>query len=245
MTNRVDYATDAEKLEKRRITKITNPFGGEVLVNYQTTYDAGVASNHCPTEGTSGTGYSAVSPSVLSTPWSAPWDCYRVTLTSTKTGASSDTYGIYHKYLVDSVVLSDPIAGTPDQVFDYTYYGDPAWAYADTVMYGRGEGVIDYADYRGYDQVGVSTGSGDTRSTTLTQFFRGLDGSYRGASPVADVSLTPWGANAAVDDRPEMQGRVAATRTYDGDFVAGDGSNLMGEVVDHVASSRGHAGRAR
>jgi|GEM_PF-6658707 len=169
--NRVDYTSDADKLEKRRITKITNQFGGETHVSYQAAYDGGVATNHCPTGGKTDTAFSGVKSAIDAAPWTAPWDCYRVTLTSPVFGDPSTTHGYYHKYLVASVTERDPIAEGPDLVQAYTYVGDPAWAYDENVLYYRTNAPaepVDYSDFRGYAEVRVTTGAGSTLTTTAT-----------------------------------------------------------------------------
>ncbi len=163
---------------------------------------------------------------MTSSPWNNTWDCNRVALTHTLLGASSTTYGIYHKYLVDSITLRDPIADAPPQVFDYTYVGNPAWAFENDVMYvwstagNTGHGVESWSSYRGYAEVLMETGSGSAKSYTRTQFFRGLDNAYRGSAGQVAVSVTPYGAATSTVDHPALQGMVASTLTGPGPSIA-------------------------
>jgi RHS repeat-associated protein len=217
--NRVDWTLTTEKLEKRRLTSIRNAFGGVVSVNYVTEWDGSATNRHCMTDGTTQLDFASHKSAIVSTPWNNTWDCYGVPLTHTRLGSPTTTWGVYHKYLVDDVVLSDPVANTTEQVFDYTYEGNPAWAYHNDILYVPGVpvssrgGIESWTSYRGYEIVSITTGSGAAVSTTRTQFFRGLNGTYRGPDPVWSSSVAAFGGSLTRTDEPILQGMVAASET--------------------------------
>jgi|GEM_PF-2102675 len=219
MANRVDWTTYAGKLTKRRITRVRTDFGGEINVKYDRPYVAGSTGGPCPT-----TGRSTPTPADgVSATWyrDNTWECFRA---KTSTGA----YGVYHRYLVSSIALVDPIAQQPTQTYTYTYGFEGAshalWTYDDSIFKNRDVNNIDAQDFNsfiGYPKVTVSTGSGDAKSSTVSYFFQGRQGTWNGVeltSATLDLPATNADASVAyVDplDLPALSGSPALVRTLD------------------------------
>ena len=212
MANRVDWTTSAGKLEKRRVTRVRTDFGGEINVKYARSYVAGSTGGPCAT-----TGRSTPTPADgASATWyrDNTWECYRA---KTPTGA----YGVYHRYLVSSIDLVDPVAQQPTQTYTYTYGFQGAshalWTYEDSVFKTRDVNNIDAQDFGsfiGYPKVTVSTGSGEAKSSTVTYFFQGRQGTWNGVELASAMLDLPDGYTDPVD-LPALAGSPALVRKLD------------------------------
>jgi len=191
--NRVDWNSNVgvKKLDKRRVTSIFTPVGGRIDVHYATDY-APSSSRHCPTTGSgnSSTSYWNWYNTHTKDKWDQNgWDCYPVLFDPDGDGGVEAGFGIFHKYVVESVELHDLVGGAPSQSFAYTYAGSPAWAYQDSILLSRGEGAQTWNQYRGYAKVSVATGSGSDNSTTVTQFYRGMNGDWNANGTTKSVTV--------------------------------------------------------
>jgi len=217
--NRVDWTAgggdEQVSLDRRRISTIIDQLGARTDVEYYATY--GDPSRHCPTAGAASSQYSD---------WNArtdkfdakanTWDCYEVSHGAEK--------ALYHRYLVQSVTTSDPVAGSAARATTYEYVGNPAWAFAKDRLYTDVEAKTNagagWTDYRGYEVIREITGAGETKSTTVNQFFRGLSKDFNGTGPGAQKYITPIGSEAfgtatPVEDIDKLRGYLAASTTLD------------------------------
>jgi RHS repeat-associated protein len=222
MNNRVDWTTDAGKLQKRRITGIRNEFGGYVQVNYNRQQTPGTDGGACTLLGRT----NAKPSDAATATWyrDNKWECYRVK-------ASDGNYGLYHRYLVSSVDLIDAVANQPTQRFTYTYgqtpTSRPLWAYADSIIYRRNATDVDRQDFNvflGYPIVTVSLGDDpdtaavEVQSSTTTYYHQGASGAWNGdaatvASGLPQVVDLPSGTDP--EDYPALRGMPALVETFD------------------------------
>lgn len=165
MANRVDGLDQAPPLMKRRISSITSEAGGVISVNY-TPKDC--TTSDLPQSQASNTRR-----------------CFPVKWASESQNEPQLHY--FHKYLVDSVVESDPAGGAEDVVSSYEYKGGAAWHYDDNELTKPKHKT--YGEFRGYEKVAVLKGGDGSRRTYEEHLFmRGMygdrlpDGSTRTAA---------------------------------------------------------------
>ncbi|MGC4173856.1 RHS repeat-associated core domain-containing protein [Demequina sp.] len=219
LNNRVDYTSAVRAMDKQRLTTVKTPDGLTISVSYQTQKTS--ANNHCPTTGSSGAGFTSWYASVDENWDDNEWDCAPQLFTPA-VGATG--FAIFHRYLVDEVVLDDAVMDTPSQTLTYTYVGNPAWGYQNSILFSAGAGNQTWNSWRGYEKVRVTTGSGATESTTTTQYHRGMDGDHLSGSGTRSVSITPIN-----DDRLPLS-PVADTFARQG-LVIGSVTEDAGEVI--------------
>ncbi|MFE7808736.1 RHS repeat-associated core domain-containing protein [Streptomyces sp. NPDC057430] len=189
LDNRMDYDTSAGVLPMKmyRITKLQTELGGLIEVAY-------TRPNPCT--------------SVPSNAATNTKDCfpqYHVP----ESGPAG--WGWFHKYLVDKVTVRDPHTGSPDQVTDYVYYGTPAWHHDEFSL--APASAQSWSQWRGYPQVTVVKGSGSTRTTTSSIYFRGMHGDSDGSGGTKTVKVTDSEGNALYD-HVYLTGRVRETTTW-------------------------------
>ncbi|MFN8076306.1 MAG: RHS repeat-associated core domain-containing protein [Kineosporiaceae bacterium] len=123
----------------------------------------------------------------------------------------------FHKYVVHSVVVSDPFGNSPATTTTYTYGGGAGWRYAlDPITPVRQR---TWSQWRGYEKVTTVTGDGSDgpRSKTVTVYMRGLNGDRQpGTSSPRVQNVTGITAPAITDSDP-LAGFVRETATYNGD----------------------------
>lgn len=180
LNNRVDWTTDAGKLQKRRITGVRNEFGGYVEVNYDRQSTPGTAGGACTVNGRP----NAKPSDSASATWYRDnyWECFRAK-------GPDGNYGVYHRYLVSSIDLIDTVGGQPTQTFtfDYSHTESPRslWVYADALGSSRNPSNVDAQEFGifvGYPVVTVATGQGATASSTVTYYHQGRNGTWDGTS---------------------------------------------------------------
>jgi RHS repeat-associated protein len=230
LNNRVDWLTDAGKLEKRRLTGIRNEMGGYVKVKYDRAFDPAASGGACPQASRS----TATPKDGLAATWyrANSWECFRAK-------GSDGLYGLYHRYLVSSIDLEDLVGGQPKQTFTYTYennYVDvsgvptpqPLWAYADSILEVRDAANVDkqeFSTFLGYPKVTVSTGTEGvegavgTKSSTMTYYHQGRTGTWDGTTANlatgvdVDLMLPSWYEDS--DDLGALRGMPALVLALD------------------------------
>ncbi|MFD3662722.1 RHS repeat-associated core domain-containing protein [Streptomyces sp. NPDC058659] len=121
----------------------------------------------------------------------------------------------FHKYVVDSVVVTDPTGYADAQETHYTYAGGAGWAFADD------DGITKdkyrtWSQWRGYSKVTTATGvTTGTQGKTFTLYMRGLDGDKTKGSAVRDEKITD-SAGQTIEDSRQYSGFVRESITYDG-----------------------------
>lgn len=222
LANRQDWATTVQQLQMRRLSVIRNGMGGETRI----TYGHGSTTATCPAGGEN-------------TAWEngMQWDqnhfeCFRVRFKPE--GATTPVKGVFHKYMVTRVDDVDLVGGSPTQTSIYAYGVDPlvpwpAWHREDSLL--KTDADQDWTDWRGYQTVRVTEGTGgaDRRTITDTRYFQGLNGDTLASGSTKSVRVTDFAGNAWTDD-PQLAGQVLQTQQYRGD--------AQGKPVTELESER-------
>ncbi|WP_084125978.1 RHS repeat-associated core domain-containing protein [Demequina sp. NBRC 110054] len=208
MNNRVDWdPSDPTRtaLPKRRITRVTEGTGERIRVDYADYGEVDV----CPTEGFD-----------LDDEDDSQWVTDFVASKNTDscyTSVRKKSAGIYHHYLVKEIKLVDTVGGQPEQTYTYAYIGNGAWNYAENELYDNDDSHSGFSDWRGYEVVRVTTGTGDNALTVRNQYFRGISKRYMASSgeegPVVDLETIVGGFIR--EDVPRMAGYLASSTTRD------------------------------
>ncbi|MFF5639506.1 polymorphic toxin-type HINT domain-containing protein [Streptomyces sp. NPDC012825] len=121
----------------------------------------------------------------------------------------------FHKYVVDSVVVTDPIGYADAQETHYTYQGGAGWAFADD------DGITKdkyrtWSQWRGYSKVTTATGvTTGTQGKTFTLYMRGLDGDKKKDGTFRDEKVTD-STGQTIEDSRQYSGFVRESIGYDG-----------------------------
>jgi RHS repeat-associated protein len=131
-------------------------------------------------------------------------------------GGTTLSLDFFHKYVVTDVTESDMGLASDDRstqtVTHYDYLGDPAWHYTDD------DGVVEdkartWSQWRGYQRVRTTVGTGSEAVRTETVYFRGMDGDKTGTG-TRSVSLPAAGGAPAVADSDTFAGQTREQLTY-------------------------------
>ncbi|WP_213457195.1 polymorphic toxin-type HINT domain-containing protein [Rhizomonospora bruguierae] len=203
MPNRVDAVDNAPPMNWMRLTDINTETGAIVHVDYLET--------DC-----------VAGQSVPSAPESNTKRCYPVRWTPPGFSEQTD---YFNRYIVNEVTETDRTGGSTRVLHRYTYFGVPAWHYADD------DGLISddaktWSQWRGYGKVGVTTGDPGGQTYTETTFFRGMNGDHQ-PSGTRSVSVTD-SQGGSVPDEDAYAGMVRETRT----FLGPGGAEVSGEIHD-------------
>jgi RHS repeat-associated protein len=203
LNNRVDWseAASIRALDRMRINHIWTDLGGRIDVSYAT---SGVPV--CPQTGRDDASWSSWPNAQTNFDWSAN------TLLCRQVQMGSAT-GIFNNYVVSQVQLVDNVATSPAETYAYAYLGNPGWAYANSLLFAQGSGSQSWDQYRGFEKVAVTHGTGSSALTTTTQYLRGLDGRYLQNGTRAAASVLPMNGGPAVTDKPALQGMVLDAQT--------------------------------
>lgn len=206
LNNRQDYTTTAQQLQMRRLSVIHNGMGGDVRV----TYGHGSTTATCPAGGENA-GWEA---GVL---WDQNhYECFRVRYKPE--GSTSAVKGVFHKYVVTRIDQVDLVGGSPTQTTTYAYGVDqlvpwPAWHRDDNLL--KTDADEDWTDWRGYQTVRVTEGSGgaDRQTITDTRYFQGMNGDLLGSGTPKTATVTDYTGHAWPDDQ-QLSGQVLQTQKY-------------------------------
>ncbi|MET9881257.1 polymorphic toxin-type HINT domain-containing protein [Actinacidiphila glaucinigra] len=207
MVNRLDKVGDGRPpFIKQRLGTIDDELGGETDINYSA---AVCDADHLPT------------------PQNNTTRCFpQIYQPSNDVAAKAEWF---NKYVVDAVLLTDRTGGSPDQVTNYTYLGDAAWAYSDDEGLTK-EKLKTWSQWRGYAHTRVETGGVDTMKTQEDHYFlRGMDGDridLTDATKTRTVTV-PDGQGTTLTDDPAWAGFEYRTETYDG-----PGGKILAKTVN-------------
>ncbi|WP_121005498.1 RHS repeat domain-containing protein [Saccharothrix australiensis] len=168
------------------------------------------------------------------------------------------TLDFFHKYVVDSVQVTDGELGpdgqvrpgqSPSQLTTYTYLGTPAWHFDDNEIV-RAEHRT-YGQFRGYDKVEIRTGdparndplggSPDKQTLTRTTYFRGMDGDTMPAGGVRSASVTN-SLGESVADHQKYADKVYETEVFNGDGGARLSTSITDPTVPVTTATRARTG---
>ncbi|HEY2670856.1 MAG TPA: RHS repeat-associated core domain-containing protein, partial [Rugosimonospora sp.] len=203
--NRVDWnkSLGALPLSMRRLTAIHNSFGGETDVVYD-------HQNPCFTGGSEASGWDAWY-SKKQGHWDTNTDeCFPELF---KPDGEDPGFGIFHKYVVTSVTDIDHVGGQPNRVTAYTYLGGAGWHHDDGMLLPDTE--KSYGDWRGYQQVQVTEGTGANteKTVTTTAYFRGMSKNVHVDNTTPVVNLTDFDKHP-IEDAQFMQGQKLQEQSY-------------------------------
>jgi RHS repeat-associated protein len=209
--NRVDNTNGDPALLKWRVTSVTSETGEILSINYSDPTLTPLPAGECDAT------------HLPSAPESNTLRCYPTWWASVP--GNDPTLNWFYKYVVLSVVQSDPNALSPDQVTTYKYLGNPGWHYDDP-----GQVAPKYrtwSQYRGYSKVQTILGApGQTQSMTQTLFMQGMDGDHL-PSGTRSASITDSTGHATTDSN-DLSGMTRESITYNGPT----GAEVSGAIND-------------
>ncbi|WP_246097087.1 polymorphic toxin-type HINT domain-containing protein [Streptomyces botrytidirepellens] len=217
LANRVDVPGDnIQRFMRFRMSAVESESGSVLSVNY--------AEPQCTS-------------SSLPSPGKSTLRCYPVKWNPP--GVEDPITDWFHKYVVASVVETDLVGNSPDQITSYTYLGDAGWRKSKPDGLTKSE-YLTWGDWRGYGKVRVRTSDGtNSASNTNTEhvFFQGLDGDSNPGGGTRTSSVTD-STGTTYADSDWKSGFELETTTYDGDKVVSKSVNTPWTKVTatHAAS---------
>ncbi|MEV4319119.1 RHS repeat-associated core domain-containing protein [Actinocrispum sp. NPDC049592] len=214
LANRVDFDTSAgvPELKKLRITTATDELGRRVDVDYRQQHPC--SRDNFP-EGKAD---------------SNTQDCFP----AWRTNGDSSGFGWWQKYLVSKVTVVDRAGGSPSQVTDYRYNGDPAWHYDDDDVTPTKRKT--WSDWRGYGTVDVAKPvAGRTSELTRSLFFRGMDGDRTAGGGTKSVSVVD-SAGTSLKDTAWLRGKTRETQQFALDGAGNPTFELGGELHAYTSA---------
>ncbi|MET7279562.1 RHS repeat-associated core domain-containing protein [Kribbella sp. NPDC005582] len=214
LANRVDTTSDGlPGLVRYRVGEINTETGAKVLVNY--------AGKEC---------MSGERPAKDSN----TKRCYPVRW---KPPLEVEREDWFHKYVVDSVVTSDPTGNGATMITQYLYSGGGAWHYQESPMLKDADKT--WSEWRGYSLVTTYTGdAADTtspRSRSVTKYFRGMDGDKReGTTAVKNVDVTDTTGGVRADAEA-LAGSPREQITYQ---HATSNTEVAGLITDYIITPK-------
>jgi RHS repeat-associated protein len=201
LSNRVNTGNGYSPIKRLRITGITTETGETINVGYSAPA-CGAGTPADPSQNTA--------------------LCYPEYWTPQ--GHSDPIMDWFNKYIVTGVTEEDPTgAGSDDDIVTtYTPVGTPAWHYNDSPLTQSKQRTWD--QWRGYQGMIVSTGSGtnDPRTKTQYTYFRGMDGDTLPNGGTRPASITDSRNDPAVTDSDQYAGSTYEKIDYNGDQVVSD-----------------------
>ncbi|MFC7617335.1 RHS repeat domain-containing protein [Actinokineospora soli] len=153
MNNRVSTAAGLAPINRFRVTGVVSETGGVLSVDY-------------------------ADPDCLAPPAKAEENTLRCFPAHWAKKDYAERLDWFHKYVVASVVQSDRISGSPEDVTSYEYVGGAAWHH-DTSEFTKAD-KKSWSEYRGYGRVRTTRGKADDRSGPVTRteavYYRGMHG---------------------------------------------------------------------
>ncbi|MFC7245216.1 RHS repeat-associated core domain-containing protein [Catellatospora aurea] len=153
--------------------------------------------------------------SALPTPGSSTKRCFPVKWNPLGGDDDDEVTDWFHKYVVDSVVEDDLVGGNDDMVTAFEYVGDAAWRKSEPDGITKTEDLT-WADWRGYQQVTVRTGNGQSMPGRVEHFFlRGMSGGKvaDGSRPTVTRSDS---TGTSYTDHDQWSGHELETILYNG-----------------------------
>ncbi|MFI9366750.1 polymorphic toxin-type HINT domain-containing protein [Kitasatospora sp. NPDC053057] len=227
LANRVDGLVPAAPMFVRpRIQGITTETGGRINVIYSDP-ECSRVNNHMPASEDGNT------MACMPVKWYLP-----------DQSSPDPVNDWFNKPLVRTVTEQD-LVSTPSvgKTTEYTYNGGAAWHRNDAEF--TDPKTRTWNDFRGYQSVTTTTGSGSASEAPKTQqiatYLRGMDGDYLADGTRRSVQVaSPLGGS--VTDSDWLSGRLVATENYDqagGNVQAVSGTTYNGQQVTatHAQSS--------
>ncbi|MFL6120361.1 MAG: RHS repeat-associated core domain-containing protein [Actinophytocola sp.] len=208
LNNRVPGFNNQPAMLYWRMTEIDTDTGSAIQVRYQ---EPECAVGNMPTDAANNTRL------CFPAYWTQPFQ-------------HDPTLDYFHKYVVDSVRVSDRNGVSPSQLTTYTYLGEPAWHFDDNEVVKPKHRT--YGQFRGYAQVEVRTGdphAGEAQTLVRSTYFRGMKADVlpnNGSRP-GEVTNS---LNETTQDDDRFAGQVHEVQTFNG----ASGTQLSTVVTDPV-----------
>ncbi|WP_406062944.1 RHS repeat-associated core domain-containing protein [Micromonospora sp. NBC_00860] len=141
----------------------------------------------------------------------------------------------FHKYVVENVISDDLVGGNDDEVVSYQYVGDASWRKAEPNGITKAEDLT-WADWRGYRQVIVRSGDGQSMPLRTDHFFmQGMSGAKRpdGSRPSISVSDS---TGQEFDDHDELSGHEYESIRYNGSAIVSKEINDPWRLISKTQS---------
>jgi YD repeat-containing protein len=159
-----------------------------------------------------------------------------------RSNGESAGFGWWAKYLVTKVTVTDRAGGSPPQVNEYRYRGEPAWHYDDDDVTPSERKT--WSDWRGYGSVDVAKMSDPgfrgqpSRGLELTRnlFFRGMNGDRLAGGGSKSVSVTD-SQGTTLPDEAWLRAKPRETQQFALD-AAGNPTFELGGATHAYISAR-------
>ncbi|MEU8001039.1 RHS repeat-associated core domain-containing protein [Catellatospora sp. NPDC049111] len=215
LPNRIDLDDDNfGPLIRYRLATIKTDAGAQITVNYKTP--------DCSKDN-------------LPTPGNSTRRCYPVIWNPLGGGDEDKVTDWFHKYVLDNVVEDDLVGGNDDMVTSYEYVGGAAWRKGEPDGITKDEDLT-WSDWRGYGQVIVRNGDGQSMPGRIDHFFlRGMSGGKKadGTRPTVVVADST-GTNHT--DHDAYSGHELETIAYNGAEVLSKTVNRPWRQITHTQS---------
>ncbi|GAA1419594.1 RHS repeat-associated core domain-containing protein [Catellatospora coxensis] len=160
--------------------------------------------------------------------------CYPVLWNPLGGGEDDRVTDWFHKYVVDNVVTDDLVGGNDDMVSSYEYVGSAAWRKSAPDGISKAD-YLTWSDWRGYAQVNVRTGDGQSMPGRVDHYFlRGLSGGELGDGSKPAVTRTD-STGGSYTDHDQLSGHELETIVYDGTAVV---SKTINQPWRHVTRTQ-------
>ncbi|WP_369243643.1 RHS repeat-associated core domain-containing protein [Streptomyces sp. R41] len=193
----LDNQVGEKELNFRRIETIHGDLGATTTVSYGS--PNACSSDNYPTQS------------------SNTQDCYWQKWTPE--GATDSTTGWFKKFLVTKVTVDPTVTsnqdGAPEMTTTYDYQGGAGWRFTNDPLTADDDET--WSDWRGYQRVEVTTGTGTVKHSTFHWLYRGLDADRTDKadpSKTRSVSVTD-GEGTSYTDSPWLQGKTIETSKRD------------------------------
>ncbi|MGW2449119.1 RHS repeat-associated core domain-containing protein [Streptomyces sp. NPDC001675] len=137
----------------------------------------------------------------------------------TPEGDTDPKTGWFKKFLVTRVTVDPTVTsnqdGAPEMTTSYDYQGGAGWRFTNDPLVKDDD--ESWSDWRGYQRVEVTAGTGAVKHSTFHWLYRGLDGdrtSKTDSSATRTVAVTD-GEGTSYTDSPWLQGRTIETSDRD------------------------------
>ncbi|MEU5098829.1 RHS repeat-associated core domain-containing protein [Streptomyces sp. NPDC020996] len=137
----------------------------------------------------------------------------------TPEGDTASKSGWFKKFLVTQVTVDPTVTssqdGAPEMTTSYDYQGGAGWRFTNDPL--TPDSDESWSDWRGYQRVEVTSGTGPVKHSTFHWLYRGLDGdrtSKTDPSATRSVSVTD-GEGTSYTDSAWLQGRTIETSARD------------------------------
>ncbi|MFC8349548.1 RHS repeat-associated core domain-containing protein [Streptomyces sp. NPDC057280] len=212
----LDNKVGSTELNFRRVNEIHGDLGATTTVDYG-------SPNPCSID-------------ALPSEASNTKDCFRQKWTAE--GATEAKTGWFKKFLVMSVTVDPTVTdsqdGAPKMTTSYDYQGGAGWRFGNDPL--TKDADESWTDWRGYQKVEVTSGTGTVKHSTFHWLYRGLDGDRTAKDTSTTRAVKVYdGEGTAYTDSPWLQGKTIETSQRDD--TGSSQERVFHHYWDHVTST--------